>query len=601
MLDSTVYATDTTDAFGYAYFNISPQIIEDTVFVTVTGKNLEPYEGFMVTIRPGCYAIYLKSSIDDSVGGNDDGVINPGEDINLPLWVENIGDSVGMNIVGVLQTNDSYTTVTDSLKSFGDILGHDSAYTGLDGYNFSILADCPDSHIIDFDLRCQDINDSIWFSNFSVRVHAAELIFEGTLISGGNGNNNFEPGETVTVAVTVKNQGSAALDNVVAILQDFSPYVGLLDSNGTYNHIGPDSSVSNSADAFVAFSDPTTPQGTAVDFLMIVSAGYYTDTLPFSLVIGKKHYFVWCPDRTPISGQNMHTILTNLGYTGDYGTDITEDLGNYTTVFVCCGVYSNNYIIQANSSEAIALTNFVNSGGRLYLEGGDVWYYDPLNNNGHNFCSLFGLNAVGDGTSNMGPVVGEINAFTNGMNFIYSGENNWMDHIDPSSGFLIFHDGNDFFNCGVAYDAGTYRTVGTSFELGLLNDASPPSTRAALLDSIMKFFGRTNPGIGEVVGNKGISLKTTLGPLYPNPFNQITKIRYQIGDLDAGKEISLIIYDAIGRSIKNFSAPTSHSPLSTFVFWDGTDDFGRATSAGIYFVRLKTTTCTQVEKIILLK
>ncbi|OQX50746.1 MAG: hypothetical protein B5M53_11830 [Candidatus Cloacimonas sp. 4484_209] len=69
------------------------------------------------------------------------------------------------------------------------------------------------------------------------------------------------------------------------------------------------------------------------------------------------------------------------------------------------------------------------------------------------------------------------------MSFSYSGENNWIDHISPmGSGFLIFENSSPAYDCGVANDAGTYRTVGTSFEFGGLTNGSPPST-------IMHFFG----------------------------------------------------------------------------------------------------------------
>jgi hypothetical protein len=45
--DSTIYVVDTTDASGNAYFQIYPVITNDTVHVTVTGRNLRPYEGFI--------------------------------------------------------------------------------------------------------------------------------------------------------------------------------------------------------------------------------------------------------------------------------------------------------------------------------------------------------------------------------------------------------------------------------------------------------------------------------------------------------------------------------------------------------------------------
>lgn len=589
-LDSTVYVIDTTDSSGNAYFVIEPHFTGDTIYVTVTGQNLQPYEGFMISYTSGPYIVYLKSSIDDSLGGNNDGVINPGEGITLPLWVKNYGDSTGINITGVLQVNDIYTTITDSVKSFGDIPGGDSAFTGVDGYDFSVATNCPDGHDINFDLVCKDTNDSTWISHFNLTVRAAELIFQEATISGGNGNSTFEPGETVTVVVTVKNQGSVAIDSVNAILRCFSSYVGLIDSIGSFSHIGSDSSANNSFDPFVVYSDSNTPPGTFVDFQMIVSSGYYIDTIPFSLAVGKKDYYIWNPDQTPASGENMHSILSNLGYNGDYGTNLVPDLSPYDVVFVCVGVFPNNYIIDDSSSEATALTDFTNNGGRFYLEGGDVWYFDPLGS-GYDFGPLFGINASDDGDSNLGPVVGQTGTFTENMYFVYAGENKFMDHINPesTSAFLIFRDDDDNYNCGVAYDAGFYRTVGTSFELGLLVDSTLPSTRAILLDSIMHFFADT---LGIAEQNNFLGINRYIFEVYPNPVRDILKIRFNSPD---ECKLTVKIYDVVGRLAEEIFNGKTRLGMNEFLI------VPKDLSAGVYFVRIEAKGYEKTKKVILLK
>ncbi len=596
-LDSTVYTVDTTDSSGNASFTVVPHFTGDTVYVTVTGKNLQPYEGSMLTSASDIYIAYLKSTIDDASGGNNDGMVNPGEEINLPLWVKNYGDNTGIDITGTSQEDDVYITIDDAVKSFGDIPAGDSAYTGADGYNFTVATNCPDGHIINFELSCEDINDSVWLSYFNVPVHAPDLIFEQAVISGGNGNSSFEPAETVFVAVTIKNQGSVAIDGVGAILQSLSSYVGVIDSIGAFDHIGPDSSADNNLDPFIVFSDIATPQGAVVNFRMLVSSGYYIDTIPFSLIIGGEHYFIWNPDQTPAPGENMHSILTSLGYQGDYGTTLASDLSLYQAVFVCAGVFPNNHVISNSSPEANALVDYLeNHGGRMYLEGGDVWYYD-VQSGGYDFGPLFGIDGASDGTGDMGPVIGESNVFTQGMSFTYGGENSWMDHINSTgSGFLIFHDGNNTYNCGIANDEGTYQTVGTSFELGLLVDSSPPSTRAALLDSIMRFFGITT-GITETTAYSDLSYSHF--EVYPNPFSKLTNISFSTGQ--SAKSIVLKIYDVNGRMVKDFSLPTAYSLLHTEVSWNGVDNMGQKLPSGVYFVRFTTGGLTKTQKIILLK
>jgi hypothetical protein len=138
----------------------------------------------------------------------------------------------------------------------------------------------------------------------------------------------------------------------------------------------------------------------------------------------EERYYIWNPDPTPTPGENMHTILTNLGYNGDYGTTLAPDLTQYQAVFVCVGIYSNNYVIDASSAEALALVDFLeNHSGRIYLEGGDVWYYDPPYQGGYDFGPLFGINAESDGTGDLYTAAGQPGTFTEGMSFSYDGEN----------------------------------------------------------------------------------------------------------------------------------------------------------------------------------
>jgi len=83
--DTSVYYVGHTDATGQVVFNIATTLPGDSLYVTVTGRNLQPYLGSATTIAPNApYVIYLKSEIDDSIGGNNDRLINPGENINLP-------------------------------------------------------------------------------------------------------------------------------------------------------------------------------------------------------------------------------------------------------------------------------------------------------------------------------------------------------------------------------------------------------------------------------------------------------------------------------------------------------------------------------------
>jgi len=425
------------------------------------------------------------------------------------------------------------------------------------------------------------------------------VTFLGTTVydPGGNNNNHLDPGETVDLTATLKNIGGVDFTNLLSTLYCSDPYITIDDNSGNFGNFPIDITKENTSDPYTITAASSTPQGHTADFRVIVHEGTFYDTFDFDLTIGTYHYLVWNPDPTPAPGQTMHSILSALGYSGVYTTTLPAraELDMYEAVLVCVGIYSSNYVISASSAEATALVDYLNNGGRMYLEGGDVWYYDPLYQGGYEFGPLFGINATEDGSSDMGPIQGQAGTFTTGMDFTYSGENAWMDHISPTgTGFLIFRDVDNAYDCGVANDAGTHRTVGTSFELGGLADGSGVSTRAALLDSILHFFGIFVVGVDEHDDDL-----TAAASLYcaPNPFVRSTMISYSY-QIPGNTEAQLRIFDAAGRLVKEYGIldMTMNS-----IVWHGDDQHGRQVPNGIYFVHMKADQVDIVEKVILLK
>jgi subtilisin family serine protease len=553
-----------------------------------------------VNATPGM-GVYLALAdfwlVDTAPGGNGNGWWESGEEIDLVIEIYNAGIDTAQNTYAVLNTSDSYATIISDSVYIGVLLPADTTEVS---FRISASVSTPAEHLADFDLGV-DATGGSWDYGFSVYINPLPLItFQHVHITGGNDNGILDPGETADVIVTVKNEGVRDAENVTSILLCNSSLITINDGSGDFGFIAVDDTANNAADPYTVTADSTTPTGTSIAFGVEVVSGSYIDTLEFSLVVGRKHYFLWNPDPTPTPGQNMHQILGDLGYSGDYSTaSLASDLSMYQAVIVCVGIFSNNYVINSGSAEAAALVDFLqNQNGRMYLEGGDVWYYDPMWG-GYDFCPLFGIDAVDDGDDDLGPVVGESNAFTTGMNFGYGGENNWIDHINPQgSAFLIFHDGDNSYNCGVANDAGTYRTVGTSFELGLLTDGSGVSTREVLIDSIMKFFGiQLSPGVEEHTGMTLMPLVTQMNAVYPNPMTRTVNITYQLARRTA---VSLALYDAAGRLVQKL-ADGIQDPGHYTTSWSAHDSRGRSVPAGIYFVRFRAEDNKKVEKIVLVR
>jgi hypothetical protein len=391
----------------------------------------------------------------------------------------------------------------------------------------------------------------------------------------------------------MKNIGGLDFTDLSTTIETDDPYITITDDSGYFGSLLVDSTKENTDDPYTLTANAAAPNGHVALLQVIATDGSFSDTLNLSLVIGQYHYYVWNPDPTPSSGEAIHAILSSTGFAGAEGLDLPmTDLDNYMALFVCVGIYANNYRILAGSQEAAAIVSFINNGGRVYLEGGDVWYYDPPT--GYDFGPLFGINAVADGTSDLGPVIGEEDAFTLGMSFNYGGENSWIDHINPiGTGFLIFHDGDQLYNCGVANDPGTYKTVGTSFELGNLIDGTGVSTRAVLLDEIMNFFGIAT-GVEERTIAEVLSSTTEI---FPNPVAHVLTIKWRLPGDD---HVNVRIFDAAGRLVRQFPSIYCAGSTNHTVTWDRTDNRGMRVPRGIYFIRLQGSTSNSVRKVIVL-
>lgn len=107
------------------------------------------------------------------------------------------------------------------------------------------------------------------------------------------------------------------------------------------------------------------------------------------------------------------------------------------------------------------------------------------------------------------------------------------------------------------------------------------------------------PGTGNILSDvkDEIIPKEFSITAYPNPFNPVTTIQYQIPQPG---NVKLEIFDLLGRRIwyKNISdQPAGKYNLQ----WNGSDQNNRAASSGVYLLRIESGTLMQVHKLMLIK
>ncbi len=184
--------------------------------------------------------------------------------------------------------------------------------------------------------------------------------------------------------------------------------------------------------------------------------------------------FVWEPDPTPISGNAIRGYYENRGKDVLVSSqiDLYGELTQFAMVFVCLGMSPNNYQIEPDGAEDLALVDFVEAGGGrlLFIEGGDFWAFDPATQ----IRAYFNIAGVGDGGNDLTRVLGAAGTPTEGLSLRYRGENSYVDRISPlGTAKTIWYNQTGGWIIGVMYKAPTgYTTIGQSFEIGGLGGAA---------------------------------------------------------------------------------------------------------------------------------
>jgi hypothetical protein len=475
------YYSAITDEAGMV--SIENSLTPGMAKLVVTGFNTETiYEEITVVPPGGAWIIVNNCAVNDS-DGNNNGQADYGETVMLDVAAENVGDDDATGVMATLSTSDSYITISDNTHMFGDIASG-SIVDGEGAFEIEIAENTPDGHSALFEVEFTDGNKAAWVSSMAITLHAAVMAMGEYTIDdqAGNGNGKMDPGEMVEIIVEVMNNGSSDAYNVMGELICADPYITI--ETGT-NEFGDINAGGNGSETFTVTASENTPTGHAVTFNLEISADMGVAAMgSFVEVVGQIPVVVIDLDGNNNSADEMILAMEDNGVVAEYMTSFPPDLNLYSSVFLCLGIYSDNHVLS--SAEGQTLANYLDQGGSLYMEGGDTWYYDSQTAV-HN---MFGINATSDGSGDMGTVLGQAGSFTEGMSFNYSGDNNWMDHIEAQgSAFAILKNQSPSYGTAIANDAGDYKTIGASHEFGGLNDGASPSTKAELMTEYLNFFG----------------------------------------------------------------------------------------------------------------
>ena len=620
-----VYEISTTDIAGVATLDLTPSSVGN-LYVTVCGGNVVPKESsIQVSLGTENVTPYGNPVVTD-IDGNDDGLINPNENCSIAFTLKNWGTIASNSVYATLSVADSvnsYVEMTTDSITFGNIAPDDSV-TGLP-FEFFISPECPVGYIIPLQLHIAS-SDSSWDYSDGEVVHGCKLNFteffvddEGSILH----NFRMDPGDTVKVTFKILNTGDDNAPDVTGIISTEDPFMTIVDAEGNFGNILPDSSSINESDSYnIIVSEDCPIQYNAIFSLTLSTHnGFYpysiteSITLPVAMpqesdATGPDAYgyyayssndvlWVQHPDFNWVEIDAIGTEIPKPGGVSDFTktVNLPFDFKYYGNNFTQVRISSDGWIAfgsgtqtksvnsplpcldTLNNMTAVFWDNFFSNGPQ---GGGKIFYYfDPDN---HRFIVEW-------------DTVPHYSELTDKETFE-------IILLDPAYYPTLTGDGEIILQYKEVEEAGSC-TVGienSSEDIGLqyLFNEIYDVTADELVNGLAIKFTTNVPtvvSVDEDDENVSTPENYVLEQNYPNPFNPETHIAYSIPE---PAYVKLCIYDINGTLVRTlYEGDQSAGRYQTV--WDGENSTGMKVGSGVYFYRIQANSFIQTRKMILLK
>ncbi|MCX7727614.1 MAG: C25 family cysteine peptidase, partial [Chitinispirillaceae bacterium] len=135
----------------------------------------------------GAKIVLNNADISDISGGNGDGIVNPGEEIDITLFFKNVGNKIGKGIIATISETDPYVSFVNGSLSFGDINCCGAVKTSENRARLSISSDCPTPYTFPLTVEISDNEGNSWLETFNITVYTSYKISGQVLtLTGSN-------------------------------------------------------------------------------------------------------------------------------------------------------------------------------------------------------------------------------------------------------------------------------------------------------------------------------------------------------------------------------------------------------------------------------
>lgn len=472
-----------TDADGFALLRL-PFTTEHQWTVMVRGLNLHSSQHTLSVVPIAGPLVQLQLiELDENIG-DQDGRADRGESGILRVLLRNAGTIASEPGTLRLVSSNSALTFTPLALALPSLAPQTEDWLDATA-NYSVSTTVQNGVTAVVQAWIGTEPNATFAGSHSITLQSPHVELEQQSLSElvGDGDQIPEAGEQLSLSLVISNRGGEPLRNPIADCSPDHQYLHILETRWQSDSLATDQV---DTITYVFRSDSVTPRGYAFEYSVALS-GSNSPEQPFwgQFRIGQVPVLLYVLDSQPQQIAGIQGALQVLGIEFETTSQLPPDLTRYSSVWIFCGVHPNQEPLSSQAAQQIA--DYLEDGGSCYWEGGDVWAFDYETA----LHPYFGIDGITDGAGDAGPIEGVRGRFTDGMAFGYGGENSFIDRIrSVGSSVEILNNTRNNANYAlcVANAADSYRTIGSSIEIGALQDGEAPSTRVHLVRRMLEWF-----------------------------------------------------------------------------------------------------------------
>ena len=496
--------------------------------------------------------------------------ISNGQEADFNLEFTNRGTSTLNNVTISLQCSHPQISVSDDQQQLtavapGQTIEVPAAFSCITG------VDLNDSENVIFEVKATS-GTQTYEKNVVFASSAPSLdIFDFSIL---NENNLLEPGHSELLKIVLVNKGSRESTLTNATLYCSAAGIDITDPEMDFGSIPSGGMGVAMAEVSASYNINF---GHEIDFVLVTEDQEgLSRELELKFRVGKVPVCVIDLDPQRNSGPNIHGLLQQMDVESMYTNVFPTSLLNYQSVFICLGVQFSYH--ELSWIENQKMISYLDNGGNIYLESRVHWnmednypVFDRFNIDTEAYPGLY---EVLDGVDS---------TFTEGLAFRNTANQPFcyfrLKPVAPAFDILT---GRTYpYIAAVAYDAGSYKTIGTLFELGSLVSSDTCQVES-YMQEVLDFFGIVESSLGTAEYGMP-SLKDKLHS-YPNPFTNETYIAIELTESTL---VQATVFDLRGRQVNEIQPAARMAKGHHSLRWDGRNQTGQALPGGIYVFRVR--------------